>query len=579
MSSYNYKKVYYYLPSFVKFVFFRFFTAWAAIAVMVLGVALEYAALSAMIPLVGSGRAGSEASAKVTEIWRVVIAQFGLPDGAPTWLWVFLLLFGVRIAIGLAQLSLNTHVAKQILAYLSSSTFTRVVSDVPMAEIYKRSIGHYIELGGDEANRAGQLFFYLSQMLSSLMAAVIGLLVLYLFSPQVFGLTMLFLMVSAVSIGILMRRVFALSAESGMLSRELNTTFIESLNGLRSIRSMAGERYVGERYCRQINRYAKVLFTLDVFNHSTRTLPGLILLCGALVVLFPGADAFGGMSVVYFFTITTMLIRVLSFLGSAVGSAGHVAVDMRVIFEMDDILGKDDAQKIERRGDTVTRVHDLTFFNLDCGYSPGNVVLSGVNAQVRAGRSYAVIGKSGSGKSTLADVILGLLPPLKGDLSIDGVSYAKLDMSTLRRHVVLVEQQTRIFSGSVRENIAFGLICTDVELQLAVEVADLSELISSLPDGLETRMDYQGANLSGGQRQRIGLARAIVRRPDVLILDEATSALDGQTRDTVLQHLREMFHDKILIFITHDSHVIQTVDEIWHIKKGKLMIERSMVPA
>lgn len=116
-------------------------------------------------------------------------------------------------------------------------------------------------------------------------------------------------------------------------------------------------------------------------------------------------------------------------------------------------------------------------------------------------------------------------------------------------------------------------------MRAAVEVAGLSEFIRSLPNGLETRLDYQGANLSGGQRQRIGLARAIVRQPDVLILDEATSALDGQTRDMVLQHLRELFHDKILLFITHDNHIIQSVDEVWHIKNGKLMIEKRMASA
>jgi ABC-type bacteriocin/lantibiotic exporter with double-glycine peptidase domain len=86
-------------------------------------------------------------------------------------------------------------------------------------------------------------------------------------------------------------------------------------------------------------------------------------------------------------------------------------------------------------------------------------------------------------------------------------------------------------------------------------------------------LEYQGANLSGGQRQRIGLARAIARRPDVLILDEATSALDAQTRDAVLQRLRHEFKDAILVFITHDLHVIHSVDEIWRIKNGKLLVE------
>jgi ATP-binding cassette subfamily B protein len=142
--------------------------------------------------------------------------------------------------------------------------------------------------------------------------------------------------------------------------------------------------------------------------------------------------------------------------------------------------------------------------------------------------------------------------------------------------VVLVEQQTRIFSGSVRENIAFGLTPSDAELRVAIETSCLGEFIDSLPQGLDTLLDYQGANFSGGQRQRIGLARAIVRQPDMLILDEATSALDGLTRDIVLKHLKNMYRNKILLFITHDNNVIKTVDEVWSIKKGGLIIERNM---
>lgn len=579
MSSYNYKKVFHHLPGFIKFVFRNFPAAYAAVAVMVLGVAMEYVAMSVMIPLSNTGRSGSATSARVTEIWREIATSAGLPDVSNTWLWLFLLIFGIRIAIGLAQVSLYTYVGKRIFAYLSTSAFSRAVSEVPMSEIYKRSVGHYMALAGDESVRVGMLFFYLAQAVSALFAAAIGLAVLYIFSPQVFEFTMLFLALCAVVLSVLMRRVFGLSSESGRLSRAAHTTFIEALNGLRSIRSMGGESYVSERYSSGIHRYAKVLFLIDVYNHCTRTLPGLILLGATLIALFPGASFASEISLVYFFTVTTLLIRVLTFLGAAVSAGGHVAVDIRAVFELDDILGKNDVPRIEHRGEPITSVRNIIFSNLDCGYSADHKVLSGVSAQVRAGNSYAVIGKSGSGKSTLADVFLGLLLPQRGELQLDGVPYSRLDMSTLRQHVVLVEQQTRIFSGSVRENIAFGLSLSDAEVQGAVEAAGLSELVSSLPDGLETLLNYQGANFSGGQQQRVGLARALVRKPDVLILDEATSALDGQTRDMVLQNLRVLFHDKILFFITHDSHVIQSVDEVWHIKNGKLIIERRKASA
>lgn len=579
MKPYGLLKVAAYLPRFTSYVFRRFPSARLAVVVAVLGVILEYAALSVMLPLTGGGRQGGAGiSSAVIDTWDTIATQMGLPNESRTWLWLFLLLLGVRSAVGFAQITLNTWVSKSILTHLSGGMFSRVVMREPLTEIYRRSVGHYTALAGDEAVRVGQVFFHLAQTLSSLIAAAIGLIVVFIFSPLVFKLILLFLLLSGLAIGVAMKRVFSWSNESALLSREANTTFIEAFNGIRSIRSMAGEEFVAQRYRNFINRYGRVLFLLDVFNHGSRTLPGLILIVLGLVVLFPSAGFIQDFSVIYFFTVTTMLIRVLSFLGTAVSSGGRVAIDIRAAFDLEDIIGEPSSSGQPLLvGAVISSVQNISMSNLSCGYVLGHPVLDDISAQLKAGRSYALVGRSGSGKSTLSDVLLGLLTPMSGELRIANLQYMQIDLASLRRKVVLVEQQTRIFSGSVRENISFGLTPTDTELRLAVEVAGLNEFINSLSDGLETRLDYQGANLSGGQRQRIGLARAIIRRPDVLILDEATSALDGQTRDIVLKRLRELFHEKILLFITHDIHIIQSVDEVWHIKKGNLKVEKRKV--
>ena len=580
LNPYGLLKVAAYLPRFASYVFRHFPSAKLAVVVAALGVMLEYAALSVMLPLAGGGAQSGGVTSRVVSTWRSIAVYVGLPDEPRTWLWLFLLLLGVRIAVGFAQVTLNTWVSKSILAHLSGGTFSRVVMHEPLAEIYRRTVGHYTALAGDEAVRVGQVFFHLAQMLSALIAAAIGLVVLLIFSPMVFKLTLLFLLLSGISIGIAMRRVFSWSNESAMLSREANTTFIEAFNGIRSIRSMAGEEFVAQRYRNFINRYGRVLFLLDVFNHGSRTLPGLILIALGLIVLFPSGGFLQDFSAIYFLTVTTMLIRVLSFLGTAVSSGGRVAIDIRAAFDLGDIIGDTSANEMSAPPKKeISSVGKIGMSNLSCGYAAGHPVLTGITAHLESGRSYAIVGRSGSGKSTLSDILLGLLAPMSGNLEIGGIPYTEVDLASLRRKVVLVEQQTRIFSGSVRENVAFGLSPSEDEVQFAVEAAGLSDFVSSLPKGLESRLDYQGANLSGGQRQRIGLARAIVRQPDVLILDEASSALDGQTRDIVLQHLHELFKTKVLVFITHDSHIMQSVDEIWHINKGKLVVETRAISA
>lgn len=544
--------------------------------VALVGVFLEYVALSVMLPLSMAEPENGGLSSWVRDIWHVVVAALGFPENSKTWIWLFLIFLGLRISVGYLQLILNTWVSKRIHAHLSGGIFSHVVLAEPMAEIYRRSVGHYTALGGDEAVRVGQVFFNIAQMLSALVAALIGLIVLYIFSPFVFKLTLIFLLISAIAIALVMKYVFTWSNESALLCREATTTFIEALNGIRSIRSMAGERFATQRYHHLINRYARILFFLDIFNHGTKAIPGLILIMLGAIVLFPSTNSDASFSAVYFFTATTMLIRVLSFMGAAVSSGGRALIDIRSALDLNEVISKSEQLTVEAQTNSKCVVHSvgsLSMRSLACGYEVGRPVLSEISLDLVAGRSYALIGKSGSGKSTLSDVILGLLRPMSGELSIDGVSYDQFDLTSLRRKVVLVEQQTRIFSGSIRENIAFGLSPTDAEINVAVEASGLTEFIATLPKGLETHLDYQGANLSGGQRQRIGLARAIIRQPDVLILDEATSALDSQTRDAVLKNLFSLLKDRILLFITHDGHITQSVDEVWHIRKGKLIVE------
>jgi ATP-binding cassette subfamily B protein len=428
-------------------------------------------------------------------------------------------------------------------------------------------------MAGDEALRVGQIFFNSIQLLSALLAASIGLVALYFFSPLALGLTAIFLLIAGAALLAMIGRVFTASGNASRLSRQVSTTFVEAINGIRSIRSMAGEEFVVNRFASYIDRYTRALFMLDTFNHAARALPAVILIIVGLVALYPRAGAFESVSTVFFFSAVAILIRILTFLGEAVTAGGRVIADVRIAYELESVLENATRSPYRASNEPIATVREIGIDEVHYAYQPDHAVISGISGRLVAGNCYAVMGRSGSGKSTLADLLLGLLSPQKGALTLNELPFTGLNMSSLRRRVVLVEQQTRIFSGSIRENITFGLSVSPSQMQSAVDCAGLAEFVATLPDGLDTKLDYQGANLSGGQRQRIGLARALVRHPDVLILDEATSALDRQTRDVVLGNLRREFGDRILIFITHDSHVIRLADEIWHISKGKLVVE------
>ncbi len=284
------RKIAAYLPRLAIFALRNFASARWAVAMAMLGVLVEYATLTVMLPLSNSRNIGF--GAKVIAVWRSVAQTIGLPDNTRTWLWLFLLLLGVRILLGLGQVTLNSYVGKEIMRFLCGGAVERVVIHEPLALIYRRSVGHYLAIAGDEALRVGQIFFNFVQLCSALLAALIGLVALYFFSPLALQLMGIFLLMAGIALTAMIGRVFAASGKAAHLRRQVATTFVEAINGIRSIRSMAGEEFVVNRFVGFIDRYTHVLFLLDMFNHAARVLPGVFLILVGLVALYPHAGFF-----------------------------------------------------------------------------------------------------------------------------------------------------------------------------------------------------------------------------------------------------------------------------------------------
>ncbi len=200
--------------------------------------------------------------------------------------------------------------------------------------------------------------------------------------------------------------------------------------------------------------------------------------------------------------------------------------------------------------------------------------LENVSFEIPAGGLVGVVGQSGSGKSTLLKLIPRLLVPDAGSISIDGYDVNKVEMSSLRRQVATVLQDSLLFDISVRDNIAIAnpKATTEEIVEVAV-LAEAHEFIMGLPDGYATRVGEQGRALSGGQRQRIAIARALLQNPNILIFDEATSALDFPTERQVCLNIRKSHPDRTLFFITHRLRTIERSDVILVMERG-LLVER-----
>ncbi|QYO68596.1 ATP-binding cassette domain-containing protein [Leptolyngbya sp. 7M] len=188
----------------------------------------------------------------------------------------------------------------------------------------------------------------------------------------------------------------------------------------------------------------------------------------------------------------------------------------------------------------------------------------------------ALVGASGAGKTTLADLIPRFYDPTAGLIQIDGVDLRQFDLTSLRRKIAVVSQDTFIFNASVRDNIAYGLAnVSDTAVSEAAHLANALEFIENLPQGFDTQLGDRGVRLSGGQRQRLAIARALLRDPEILILDEATSALDSVSERLIQASLAKLSVGRTVIAIAHRLSTITRADKVVVLEQGQIVEQGS----
>jgi ATP-binding cassette subfamily B protein len=211
------------------------------------------------------------------------------------------------------------------------------------------------------------------------------------------------------------------------------------------------------------------------------------------------------------------------------------------------------------------------FDNVSFAYEKGGqYAVKKFSLEINPDESVAFVGESGSGKSTLMNLVIGFRRPSEGRILLDGKDMQELDLRQYRRFLAVVPQNTILFSGSVRENIMYGLDkISDREIWDILNVANASKFVSKLPQGLDTRLGERGARLSTGQRQRIAIARALIRNPKVIVLDEATSALDVLSESLIKEALKRLTKGRTTLIVAHRLSTIRDADRIVVMKNGE----------
>ena len=258
-----------------------------------------------------------------------------------------------------------------------------------------------------------------------------------------------------------------------------------------------------------------------------------------------------------------MLGLVLNFISMAIASA--VRLD-GVLTEKPEIEEKVDALDLARLKGSIQ------FRNVSFRYGSGEKALDGISFSVRAGEKVGIIGTTGSGKTSLVNLISRFYDAEDGEVLIDGINVKDLSFKTLRSRIAMVLQETVLFSGTLRENVAFGAPdASQSELEHAAELSCALDFINEKPDAWDENIGQRGAGLSGGQRQRIAIARAVAAKPDIIILDDVTSSLDATTERAIVSSLYEEFNGRTAIIISQKINTIRDADRIIVMEDGHII--------
>jgi ATP-binding cassette, subfamily B, bacterial len=356
---------------------------------------------------------------------------------------------------------------------------------------------------------------------------------------------------------------------------DVATVAEENIVGVHVVKSFAQEESELEKFANRSER----VFARSIDANKQRAiyvplLSFLPLIMQAGVLLAGGRMVANGsldVGTFFFFNVlVVMLVMPLRMLGMWIGQSQRATASGERIFEVlderEEIVDRPGAQEMPE-GDGRVRYERVTF-----EYAEGRPVLEEIDLELEPGRTVALIGHTGSGKTTLAALVPRFYDATEGRVLVDGVDVRDVTRRSLRREIGVISQDPFLFSATVRENIAFGLLDPrDDLIEHAAELAQAHEFIERLPDGYDTVIGERGITLSGGQRQRLAIARALVMEPRVLILDDATASVDATTEAKIRLGLRQAMKGRTTIIIAHRLSTISLADELIVLDNGRVV--------
>jgi len=426
-----------------------------------------------------------------------------------------------------------------------------------------------------EVNKVGDAFGHIAQFLANLLQAIIFLAVPFTLNPKLTVIFLITLTVISFPLWMLRGYIYNLGKRNTETANVGTGILHETLTAAKLILSFGRQKNAVFRYNKAIVNHSHVSIKFQTLQRGISLLFIPIGTCAALISLYIAyldGIPFSDMVMVMF-----ALMRMMPIIGLLI--QGKTSIEgFTPAYEQLEQLRQDAYSMEEPIGELpFIRINDgLHFKNVSFSYPGRKPALDSIDLKIAKGASIALIGQSGAGKTTVVDLILGLFEQSGGEILLDGKAHKEYDLNSYRQKVGYVPQEPQLFNATIRENLLWSAPnASKKDIWNACRLANADQFVQDLPDQLETILGDRGVRLSGGQRQRLALARAIIRKPELLILDEATSSLDTESERLIQESIDTLSKETTIVVIAHRLSTIQNVDYVYLLDKGKIIEEGS----
>jgi len=424
-----------------------------------------------------------------------------------------------------------------------------------------------------EVAKIGDTFGHLAQFLANLLQATIFLGVPFILSPRLTIIFLIIIIIISFPLWFVRRFAYSLGYRDTKTANVATGILYETLTAAKLVMGFGRQENAIKRYNNAITEHAKVSVIFQTLQRGIGLLftPfGIIAALVALYVAYLDGTPFSDMTMVLFALIRLMPIISQLFQGKT-SIEGFIPA-----YEQVQHLRKDALALEEPRGGIKFQgfKDELRFENVTFSYPGRKPALDKVNVSIFKSKTTALVGKSGSGKTTLVDMILGLHRKDMGQLLLDGKEMDLYDLNSYRNRIGYVPQEPQLFNTTVLENLLWSSPkASEKDIWHACSLANAEQFVRELPEELDTILGDRGVRLSGGQRQRLAMARAIIRKPDLLILDEATSSLDTESERLIQESIDSLSGKMTIIVIAHRLSTIRNADYVYVLDEGKVIEE------